>query len=170
MRTVRKLSMFVMLFAVWLVLSGHFDPLHLAFGVVSSALVAQLSSGLLFTETPSLRLLAATWGAVRFAPWLLYEIVLANVHVVYLVCRPQQLRPQVVRFRTRLRGDVAKVFLGNAITLTPGTITLDIDGDEFIVHAVSDVSAASLLTGEMERRIGRALNQWAEAPSDGSRG
>ncbi len=159
-----------MLFAVWLVLSGHFDPLHLALGLVCSALVAQCSSGLLLTDKPSLHLLAATWGAVRFLPWLLYEIIVANLHLVYLVCRPQRLRPQIVRFRTHLRGDVAKVFLGNAITLTPGTITLDIDGDEFIVHAVSDVSATSLRTGEMERRIGRALNQPAGAPPDGSGG
>ena len=162
--------MFVMLFAAWLVLSGHFDPLHLAYGVVCSALVAQLSAGLLLTETPSRRMLSAAWGALRFLPWLLYEIVLANLHVVYLVCRPGRLRPQIVRFRTRLRGDVARVFLGNAITLTPGTITLDIVDDEFIVHAVSDVAAASLRSGEMERRIGEAFNQWAEAPSDGSRG
>jgi multicomponent Na+:H+ antiporter subunit E len=162
--------MLVMLFAVWLVLSGHFDLLHLAFGLVCSALVTQCSSALLFTETPSRHLVAATWGAVRFLPWLLYEIVVANVHLVYLVCRPQRLRPQVVRFRTELRGDVARVFLGNAITLTPGTITLDIVGDEFIVHAVSDQSAASLQSGEMERRIGQALNPSAEAPRDGSRG
>ena len=162
--------MFAMLFAAWLVLSGHFDPLHLAFGVVCSALVAQLSSGLFFTETPSLRLLAAAWGAVRFVPWLLYEIFVANLHVVYLVCRPHRLRPQIVRFRTRLQGDVARVFLGNAITLTPGTITLDIDGDEFVVHAVSDVSADSLRSGEMERRIGRALNQPVEAPLGEDRG
>ncbi len=164
----RKLFVFVMLFAVWLVLSGHFDPLHLAFGLVCSALVAQCSSKLLLAEVPAPHLPAAAWGAVRFLPWLLYEIFLANLHVVYLVCRPDRLRPQIVRFRTHLRGDVAKVVLGNAITLTPGTITLDIVGDEFIVHAVSDVSAASLQTGEMERRIGRALRQPAGAPPDGS--
>ena len=69
--------------------------------------------------------------------------------MVYLVGRPGRLRPQIVRFRTRLRGDVARVFLGNAITLTPGTITLDIDDDEFVVHALSDVAAASLRSGEM---------------------
>ena len=159
-----------MLLAAWLVLSGHFDALHVAYGVVCSALVAQLSAGLLFTETPSRRMLSAAWGAVRFLPWLLVEIVLANLHVVYLVCRPGRLRPQVVRFRTRLRGDVARVLLGNAITLTPGTITLDIDDDEFVVHAVSDVSADSLRSGEMERRIGRALNQPVEAPPDEDRG
>jgi multicomponent Na+:H+ antiporter subunit E len=80
-----KLSVFVMLFAVWLVLSGHFDPLHLALGLVCSALVAQCSSGLLLTDKPSLHLLAATWGAVWFLPWLLYEIIVANLHLVYLV-------------------------------------------------------------------------------------
>ena len=90
---------------------------------------------------------------LTYVPWLLYEVFLANLHVVYLVLRPDKLRPQVVRFRTGLRSDVARATLGNSITLTPGTITMDISDDEFFVHAVSDKAAASVIEGAMERRV-----------------
>ena len=87
----------------------------------------------------------------------MYQIVLANLHVVYLICRPDHIRPQVVRFKTRLRSDFAKVTLGNSITLTPGTITMDIVDDEFVVHAISDKVADGLQNGEMELRVAWAL-------------
>ena len=130
---------FLILFAVWLVFSGHFDALHLALGLACSALVAVLSSELLLPQTPSFRTAVTTWRVLRYLPWLLYQIVLANLHVVYLVWRPGQLRPQIVQFRTGLTSDLA------------------IDDDEFTVHAVSDQAARSLRSGEMERRVGHVF-------------
>ena len=93
------------------------------------------------------------WRFLRYIPWLLYQVVLANFHVVRLVIRPSLIRPQVVRFKTRLTSDLARVTLGNSITLTPGTITMGIEDGEFCVHALSDKAARDLLTGEMERRV-----------------
>lgn len=148
---------FLILFAIWLVFSGHFDALHLALGLACSGLVAVFSSELLFPETLSSRTAVTAWRVVRYLPWLLYQIVLANLHIVYLVCRPGQLRPQIVRFKTGLTSDLAKVVFGNSITLTPGTITMDIHDGEFTVHAVSDQAARSLRNGEMERRVGHAF-------------
>ena len=153
----QRLVVFLILFAVWLVFSGHFDALHLALGLACSALVAVFSSELLLPQTPSFRTAVTTWRVLRYLPWLLYQIVLANLHVVYLVWRPGQLRPQIVQFRTGLTRDLARVVLGNSITLTPGTITMDIDDDEFTVHAVSDQAARSLRSGEMERRVGHVF-------------
>jgi multicomponent Na+:H+ antiporter subunit E len=83
----------------------------------------------------------------------LYQIVLANLHVVHLVLAPAKIRPQIIHFKTRLKSDLSKVTFGNSITLTPGTITLDIDDGEIYVHALSDKVARDLLTGEMERRV-----------------
>ena len=148
---------FLILFAVWLVFSGHFDVLHLTLGLACSTLVAVFSSELLLPQTPSFRTAVTTGRVLRYLPWLLYQIVLANLHVVYLVWRPGQLRPQIVRFKTGLTSDLAKVVLGNSITLTPGTITMDIDDDEFTVHAVSDAAARSLRSEEMERRVGHVF-------------
>ena len=67
--------------------------------------------------------------------------------------RPGQIRPQVIRFRTTLKSDMARVAFGNSITLTPGTITLDIQDGEFHVHALSKKAAQSVLTGDMESRV-----------------
>ena len=153
----RKLVVFLILFGVWLVFSGHFDALHLGLGLACSGLVAAFSTELLLPKPLPSGAAVIAWRMLRYLPWLLWEIVLANLHVVYLVCRPGQLRPQVVRFKTGLKSDMAKVTLGNSITLTPGTVTLDIDGNDFTVHAVSDHAARSLHRGEMERRVGHTF-------------
>ena len=149
----RRLAVFLILFVFWLIFSGHFDPLHLVLGLVCSALVAFFSYDLLLLDTTSPRKWLRAWRFLLFVPWLLYQIVLANLHVVYLVIFPQKIRPRIVRFKTTLTSDISKVTLGNSITLTPGTITMDIDDGEFYVHALSDKVARDLLSGDMERRV-----------------
>lgn len=148
---------FVILFGVWLVLSGHFDAAHIGYGILCSALVATLSTDLLIPAPLSSRTLVVMGRLLLYVPWLLYEIVVANLHMVYLVCYPGRIRPQIVHFQTDLRSDLARTILGNSITLTPGTVTLDVDDDKFTVHAVSDQAARSLATGEMEHRVGYAV-------------
>jgi len=154
---VRRFIVFLILFTVWLVFSGHFDVIHLALGVTCSALVALFSYDLLFPEAPSYRTAAIAWRVLCFFPWLFYQIVLSNLHILYLVCRPDRLRPQIVHFKTILTSDLAKVAFGTSITLTPGTVTMDIINDEFTVHAISDQAAKSLRSGKMERRVGHAF-------------
>lgn len=153
----RRMAVFGILFAFWLVFSGHFDGLHVSLGVVCSALVAALSYDLLLPSLPSSTWPRQAWRFLLYLPWLLHEIVLANFHVVYLVLRPGQIRPRVVRFTTRLKGELAQVTLGNSITLTPGTITMDIQDGEFHIHALSEKAAASVITGDMERRVAHAF-------------
>ena len=84
--------------------------------------------------------------------WLLWQIVLANVSILKLVFQPRPLEgvaPQVVRFKTTLKSDWVKFVLAQSITLTPGTVTIKIVGDEFFVHAISQ-EAADGLDGAME--------------------
>ena len=149
----RRLVVFTILLAVWLVFSGHFDALHLSLGVVCAALVAVTSSDLLLPESPSSRTPLKVWRYVCYLPWLLYQVVLANLHVVYLVVFPHKIRPQVVRIKTGLTSDLALVTLANSITVTPGTITMDVKDGELCVHALSDKAAAGLRAGDMERRV-----------------
>ncbi len=92
-------------------------------------------------------------------PWLLYQVVVANLHVVYLILTPSQIHPQIVRFRTTLTSELARTTLGNSITLTPGTVTLDVEDDEFVVHALSDKVARDLLSGAMEQRVARIFRE-----------
>ena len=155
----RYLAVFLILFTFWLVFSGHYDPLHISLGLVCAAVVTRFSYDLLLKDVPSPGSLIKGWRFLLYVPWLLCQVVMANFHVVYLVIRPSQIRPRIVRFKTSLTSDLAKVVLGNSITLTPGTLTMNIDEGEFYVHAVSDKVATDLLAGDMERRVARVFGE-----------
>jgi multicomponent Na+:H+ antiporter subunit E len=153
---------FLLLFALWVVFSGRFDIFHLAMGVVSSALVARLSGGLIFTR-PASKGLPGLWGRMgAYLPWLLYQIFRANLHVMYLVFHPRMLdkiNPKIIRFDSRLKGDYARMLFANSITLTPGTITVDVTAlGRFAVHCIDDASAAPL-PGQMEERIAKVFSE-----------
>ncbi len=157
------LAVFTLLFAFWVFLSGFFDLFHLSLGVICCAIVSYGSYDLIFTQT-NLRNLKERHRAgknfILYLPWLIYQIYLANVHVVYLVWHPgMPIDPEIIRFKTKLRSDLALVTLANSITLTPGTITLDIRDGEYYVHALSKKVADDLLTGEMQDRVGRVYGE-----------
>jgi len=150
---------FALMMIVWMVFSGLFDAFHLTLGVLSSLFVAWISNDLLFRERTQNwnTVIREGLGIPGYAAWLLWEIVLANLHVFKLAMVPSaqdEVQPEIVRFRTRLRSDFGKWLLANSITLTPGTVTIMVRADEFVVHAISR-SAADGLNGEMEERIAR---------------
>ena len=152
---------FVSLFIFWLIMSGDFHPLLLSLGVISSALVAYISHDLFYTKTIGAK--NRSLEVVRFfayLPWLIWQIVLANLHVVYLALHPKMpIDPEMVVFKTKLGKDMALVTLANSITLTPGTITVDIQEKEFCIHALSKKVAADLLGGEMEARVAHIFRE-----------
>ena len=166
---VRRLAIFLLLLGFWILCSGYFDALHLGFGFVCAALVTAWSADLLLPAGRSSGAWTTVWRGVAYLPWLLYQIVLANLHVVYLVLFPREIRPQIVRFRTRLESDLALVTLAHSITLTPGTVTMDIEDGEFWVHAVSDKVARDIRSGDMERRVAHVFLEAEDGPrgSDG---
>lgn len=152
---VYRALVFTMLLALWVVLSGLLDPFHLTLGVISCGLVTWFSSDFLFSDRSSNMLVRARQSVrmVVYCTWLLWQIVLANLHIMRLAFSPKSaLQPQIVRFRTDLKTDFEKFLLANSITLTPGTVTIKILGDTFYVHAISDTAAAGL-DGVMESKI-----------------
>lgn len=155
----RRLVIFGLLFALWLVLSGMFDALHLSLGVICCGLVTWWSGDLWFEDgTVSLgQLLRRGIGLAGYFCWLLWQIVLSNLHLMKLALGDmREVSPRIVKFRTHLKTDFGKFLLANSITITPGTITLKIIGDVFYVHAISAAAAAGL-DGGMERRIAAVL-------------
>lgn len=156
-----KFVTFLIMLAFWVTLSGMFDPFHLSLGVVSCLLVAFFSHDLLFYGGGERSLLRGMLGMVTYLPWLLWQIVVANLQVAYIVLHPRMLDlidPHLVRFQTRLKRPFSKVTFAQSITLTPGTITVSIDEDEFTVFALTREAAQSL-PGEMERRVAAALER-----------
>ena len=148
---------FSLLLITWVILSGLLDAFHISLGILSCALVTWLSSGLLFNDR-SLSFYSRLRQVSRlplYLSWLLWQIVLANIHVLRISFSPrvkEQIQHQLVRFRSGLKSDFEKYVLAQSITLTPGTVTLQIDGDVFLVHAISDVAARGLM-GSMADRV-----------------
>lgn len=148
------------LFALWMTLSGEFDGFHLGVGLASAIGVAVITRPLLCLP-PALGAEAGGLPLRRFLlylPWLLREIVVAAVQVAWVVLQPRMpIAPRLVRFKAPLPHTLARLTLANSITLTPGTVTLDVDGDDFVIHALTEASAHSLepggVEGEMQRRV-----------------
>ena len=88
--------------------------------------------------------------------WLLRQIVKANLAVTKIILSPRlPISPTVVRVRAGQKSDLAKVIYANSITLTPGTVSINLDDDHIEVHALTTRMAADLQTSEMERRVSR---------------
>ena len=149
----RWLVVFLLLFLFWIIFSGMIDIFHLSLGAICCALVAYVSADLILRNPRGKKRLQKTWRFVLYLPWLIYQVIVANVHVAKLVLNPSKIHPQVIRFRTKLKSDFSMVTLANSITLTPGTITMDIEDGEFVVHALSERVALDLLSGDMENRV-----------------
>jgi multicomponent Na+:H+ antiporter subunit E len=150
----------VALMSMWILLSGMLDAFHLSMGAVSVAFIIWINfrvHHVIITDSS-----LPTWEpirvgrALRYVGWLAKEIVLAALQVVGIVLsRRPPVNPSILRFRTRYTNHVAKVILGNSITLTPGTLTLEIIGDEFVVHALSEGAFQSLIDGTMPTEVAK---------------
>ena len=153
-----KIATFVIMLIFWVVMSGMFDPFHFSLGIFCCLLVTFLSSDLLFPEQgkPWLREL---FGMIAYLPYLLWQIILANLQVTYIVLHPRMLEkidPHLFRFETTLKRPISKVAMAQSITLTPGTITVNIHENQIAVYALTREAAAGL-PGEMERQVAKAL-------------
>ena len=145
----------VVLGAVWLLWSGHYTPLIISLGAISLAMVMGIALRMKIVDDEGapvhlpLRL-------VGYLPWLFWEIAKANVDVALCILRPGlPISPRVLEVRSGQHTDVGRVIYANSITLTPGTVSIDTDGDAITVHALTAAAAAGVLNGEMDRRVSR---------------
>lgn len=150
-----------LLTAVWAALSGHYsgEPLIFAFGV-ASVLSVWLLVRRMGRQGPSssfpLTSWAQLWRQVLYVPYLVQEIVSSNLTVARFVLGSRQgWDPKVLRVRATQSTELGRVIYASSITLTPGTVTLDLAGDELLVHALGPETAAAVVTGEMDRRVTR---------------
>ena len=165
-RTVRFKSThvisFSILFVLWIVFSGRFDAFHLTMGLISSAIVAAISGELMFTSSQPKGIFLLWLRLCGYIPWLIYQVFLANLHVMYLVFHPkmmERINPQIIDFESRLKGDYSRTTFANSITLTPGTITVNVTTlGRFSVHCIDD-SSGQALPGEMEEKIVKVFNE-----------
>ena len=153
---------FCILFFGWVLLSGRFDRFHIIMGVISCLIISFFSSDLLFGSS-SLKNIFTQWPRfLMYIPWLLYQVVIANLHVMFLVFHPRMMDlidPKIIKFKSRLKSDMSLTTFANSITLTPGTITVYVtDYGEFEVHVI-DSHSGDALPGEMETRIAKIFDE-----------
>ena len=147
------LNLGLLLALFWLGLSGHYTLLLLAFGVLSVALVVWLAHRMDVIDHESVPLHLSR-GALTFWPWLLVEIVKSNIDVVRRVLDPRlPIQRSVIRVPTGEMSPLRETIYANAITLTPGTVSLDIGDGEVVVHALSREAAEAVRSGDMARRV-----------------
>jgi multicomponent Na+:H+ antiporter subunit E len=141
------------LFAIWVLLSGHYTPLMILFGVLSTLFVVFLATraDLIDRETqPVLIKLSVLFYWV----WLGREIIMSNIDVARRILSPGlPISPTVFTIQASQKSELGRVTYANSITLVPGTVTMDVDGDVFTVHALTREAAADLKRGEMDRRV-----------------
>ena len=147
------LSLIVVLFGVWLLWSGHFTPFLITMGAVSCLAVAVIVRRMAVVDHERAPV-DVTFRMLFYLPWLLWEIVKANIDVARLILHPRlPISPEIIRVRAGQRTDLGRVIYANSITLTPGTVSVDLDEATITVHALTRKAAASVESGEMDRRV-----------------
>lgn len=145
------LLLVLVLAVVWVLWSGLYKPLVLGLGVFSCLLSAYMAHRMGFFRHE---------GLLRFMPrlpgywwWLLREIVVSSIEVARLILKPSlPVSPTVVTLKAESKTDLGMVILGNSITLSPGTVTLDVHKGQLMVHCLTSASARALQDGEASKR------------------
>ncbi len=150
------MTLLFILSGTWLLLSGHTNPLLLSLGLLSVAAVVACASRLevLDDESVPVHLLP---GLIRYVPWLIGQVIRSNLDVARRIVSPElPIHPSVIKVDATHHTEVGRVTYANSITLTPGTISLDVSAETIEVHALTEDAANDLMSGEMARQVQRA--------------
>ncbi|CAA7620742.1 Na+/H+ antiporter subunit E [Magnetospirillum sp. SS-4] len=154
------LSLFLILFGLWLIMSGHYLGWLVALGAASAALTVWIARRLEAIDHEGHPLHLA-WRGMPYWGWLLVEIVKSNIDVARaILSSPAAIDPSVFKIKAGQRDELGWAVHANSITLTPGTVTMAIDADgTFTVHALTRASRQGVESGEMDRRVSRLMGE-----------
>lgn len=152
--------MLVLFFALWLIFNGRVTGEILIFGVgISLLLFGFICKFMDYSLKKELRTYRNIWRGISYIVLLLKEIIKANYSVIHLILSPKyEIEPKLVRFKTDLKSDTSRVILADSITLTPGTITVTLEGDEYLIHCLDKDMAEGMEDSEFVHRL-RAFEQ-----------
>ena len=147
------IKLILFLFAIWLLLSGHYTPLMLTLGLLSTLLVVVLVNRANLIEHENQPIIIKP-SVLFYWGWLGREIVKSNIDVARRILNPRlQISPNVFTVKASQKSDLGRVTYANSITLVPGTVAMDVEEDVITVHALTQEAAADLQRGEMDRRV-----------------
>ena len=142
------------LFTVWLLLSGHLEPLMLGLGLASVLLTVILIRRMTLIDHESYPLHLSS-KMPSFLVFILREIVKANIDVIkrIMTFKRSAISPQLFEVPASQETDLGRVIYANSITLTPGTVSVELTKEKIMVHALSKEAADELASGEMAKSI-----------------
>ena len=157
---VHMTSLAVVLFAFWMVLSGRTETKFVVYGIITAVVTTWVTYPLLLVPNKDGSKKYFVFGfsvpkMIMYFFWLMWQLVLANIDVL-LATTAQELNinPKIVRFRFKADNPMASVVLANSITLTPGTVTVNVTDDGvYEIHALTVGAAAGVLDGGMQKRV-----------------
>lgn len=142
----------------WLLNSGHNTPLILSLAVISIAIVLYIAHRMDVVDHES-QPIHLTLKLPRYSLWLIKEIILANISVVkHILLGNNSISPTLTTIQISQKTDIGKVIYANSITMTPGTVTVDLAGNQIMVHSLLRQNIDALETGEMDRRVSELEN------------
>ena len=147
-------GVFIVLYGFWLLLSGYFTGFLLAAGAGSALAIVLFARRLGIIDRENQPLHLGSRAIFFYWPWLLKEIIKSAWDVTWRILHPRlPISPTLARFKPSQHTDLGLVIHANSITLTPGTISVAVGRNEFVVHALTAEGAASLAGSEMDRRV-----------------
>jgi len=142
----------------WLANSGHYTVLMLSLEAISIALIVYIAHRMDVVDHEA-QPLHLTLKIPGYYAWLIKEIFLANLTVVkHIWLGNKSISPVFATITASQKTEIGKVIYANSITLTPGTVTVNIEDDKFLVHALLQESIEDLESGEMDRRVTQLEN------------
>lgn len=144
----------VVFFVIWLLLTESYSLVHLSLGVVASAGVALLN-----TDPGRSTAVTIRWPRLfMYLPWLFGRMCISGLHLSFLILHPKlPIAPALIRYRTKLGHKSGIVLLGNSLTLTPGTVTVEAQDDELVVHGMDEESLQDLNSLRLEREVAKVF-------------
>ena len=158
--TVHLLSMLIVLFIFWMILSGRSETKFIVYGVLTAGVTSWITYPLLLIPNKDNTKLYFVFGVnpfklISYFCWLMWQLILANLDVLLATTSQEMaIDPKIVRFYYRNDNPMAIVMLANSITLTPGTVTINVEDDGlFEVHALTTGAAEGVLEYAMAKRV-----------------
>lgn len=145
--------MFIFLLILYLIFAGGLTFTNTITGIVIAGLITVFCHYVLGYSTKKFILFSRNiTKAIKYLVFLLIEIFKSNISVVKYIFSKKEIKPQLVKFNGGLRSEVGRVLFANSITLTPGTITVSLDGDNFLVHALDKSLANGIEECDFQRK------------------
>ena len=155
----RFLFTVLVFFGLWLILTLSLSPGELFVGLVVSIIIGYIIFDRFIVEGFSNLTPKRIWYFLLYIPFFFLEVIKSNLDVAYRVLHPKMpIKPGIVIIKTTLKKDISKLILANSITLTPGTFTLDVVDDNYLIHWIyvedGDVDKASrIIAHKFEKYI-----------------